>query len=812
MASSQEIIQIEQIYKGLNSLNDIMSKTAAEYLKLVKTISDNSVVIKEQATTFENVAKAQKQTQESAAQLDALDKKLAATEAALKQLEDGRIQTLIKNRIEVQNSTKEITLKIKVQQAEKGSTEQLVAVNAILENRLKSVNQTTEEGRKKADLLRGAIDRNNVTIKEHSSALGAQRINIGNYGSALDGLKGKFEKLGESASNLPGFLGTAGSAVVGFGRTLWGLVANPIGAFIAAIVVGLTALYSVFTSTASGGKFLKEVMASVGAIFDVVKQSAVLVIDAFKALFSGEFSTAADLFGKSISNLADNTGTAAKAAWNLVDAQSALNKELTFHISEEANEVNAIQKALFAAKDKTKSDEERLKNLKLVLLLSKEQSEKEVEYAKRQFIIDTDKAALKAKVSGVTADQLRAFIALDAEEQKAALNSSASLKKMWDLIGGSDKFKPLEESYAKVIDADTKYFESNKRTQSQTSTIINEMAKDREDAAKKIADQNKKILDDKIALAEKDREIDKKTLDDFRTLQAQKKVIAEAALKNIGNLETDKLKKYAEDKQSEAEIDKKIADEKEEIAKNSAEKIRDIAFQMASEAVNGIFDIGSAKRDEELSALDKEKQAKLSNSKLTADQKAKIEEEYAKKVAAIKTKQAKADKLQSMFNIALSTAEGIVKAGSTLNPAAIAMMIALGALEMALVAAMPIPKFKDGTKSAPDKGIFGEAGRELMFLRDNSVMMADKPTYFEGNKFKGAKIFSNPETERMMGLTEHSMGGRMMTDDRLLNEMKSVKNAILSKPVAIYDRDYKPIGQAYSNHQEIYLNKLTRNN
>ena len=74
-------------------------------------------------------------------------------------------------------------------------------------------------------------------------------------------------------------------------------------------------------------------------------------------------------------------------------------------------------------------------------------------------------------------------------------------------------FKPLEESYAKVTDADTKFFESNKRTASQQSTILNEMAADRADAAKKIADQNKKILDDKIAIADKDKEIDKKTLE-----------------------------------------------------------------------------------------------------------------------------------------------------------------------------------------------------------------------------------------------------------------------------------------------------------
>jgi hypothetical protein len=498
--------------------------------------------------------------------------------------------------------------------------------------------------------------------------------------------------------------------------------------------------------------------------------------------------------------------------------------------------------------------------------LSEEQAKKEGEYAQRQFVIDTDKAALKTKISGVTGDQLRAFIALDAEQQKAALNSSDSLKMMWDLLGGSDKFKPLEESYAKVVEADTKFFESNKRTQSQLSTLTNELAKEKEEKIKKdledklnglevenkkqlqlinqlhidgidseetyqqkLINEEKRTLEAKRALYK----IGSKEYEDF-TVQLQNITIKSVddrikeeskALKAGNDLLKEALKededatKESQDSQlKEAdkfwEERKKLQEKRDEEEIQKKKKIQDVQFQMASDLANGIFDMGSTKRDQELSALDAEKEKKLSNKKLTEAQKAKIEEEYDKKAAAIKTKQAKADKLQALFNIALSTGEGAMKAVAqfpiTGGMPFLAWVLAAGALQSAMVAAQPIPKFAKGTSSAPDKGIFGEAGLELMKLRTGEIQLADKPTYFEGSKFKGARIYSNPETEKLMRL-ENSVGGRQMTDERLLSALNKIDKSIKSKPVAIYDNNHRQIGIGTSNSQTVYLNRLIRN-
>jgi len=541
-----------------------------------------------------DLAKATKETTESAKELDSVGKRLAQSEIKLKEIEDSRLQSIIKNRIETQNSTKEITLKIKAQQAEKGSIEQLSAVNAILEQRLKSVNQTTDEGRKRAELLRSAIDKNNITIKENSSALGAQKINIGNYGSALDGLKQKFESLGTSASQLPGFLGTAGSAVMGFGKSLWALVANPVGATITAIVVGLTALYKVFTSTASGGKLLKEIMASIGAVFDVVHQRSVVLIDAFKALFSGEFSKAGDLFSQSVSDIGDQMAGAAKEAWNLVDAQGALNKQMAFYTSQQAKENNEYEKALFFAKDKTKSDKERLGYLQKAMKLSKEMAQIEIDFAKEQYKIDTDKAALKVKVTGVTADQLRAFIELGKEEQQTTLKSSEALQQMWNMIGGSAKFKPLEESYAKIIEADTNFFQKNKRTQSQLTGFLEEISEERikkDKEAKKMAEDRAKMEVDIAKDAREMSEEGQKEIAD--NLKAENDKIAQNAkeaidlVKNARKDLTDTVIGMAQE-QSDAEklAFQETAIEQITSAKGNSDKISDIQHQLTLDMID----------------------------------------------------------------------------------------------------------------------------------------------------------------------------------------------------------------------------------
>ena len=92
------------------------------------------------------------------------------------------------------------------------------------------------------------------------------------------------------------------------------------------------------------------------------------------------------------------------------------------------------------------------------------------------------------------------------------------------------------------------------------------------------------------------------------------------------------------------------------------------------------------------------------------------EQEYAKKVAQIKRKQAEADKKTALFNAAILIAQAILAANALGPPQsipAIAFASALGAIQLAAIAAKPIPQFNKGTLSVP--GVY--QGKDTVLAR-----------------------------------------------------------------------------------------------
>lgn len=863
MSFSNEIADVEGLKKAFDGLDGSLNRNATDLLKLIKVYEDLNKISQSCEKTTENLGKSQKATADAAKQKEAIDKQIITTTQKVTQTEEEAVKVMIKKRLTTAESTKEITLQTKAELASIGSKQKLIAETAILENQLNKVNLTTKEGVKEAERLRAAIDKNNVTIKENSSALGAQKINIGNYKSAFTGLIDQF-KAGE--------IGAGGlvKGVLSIGKAfIVAIVTNPVLLAIAAIVGALYALGSVFTSTASGARVVKEVMAEMGAIVDVLKQRLIVVIDAFKAVFSGEWKKAGDLFSESVAGMGDQMGQAVTEAKALTDAQLDLNKELALHIAEEAKEENQIQKLIFLSKDRTKSDKERLDAIREAMKLSKEKAEREEFYAQRQLEIYIRTAVLQAKETGLTKEQLTAFLQLNTAEQYAALQTEEVFKKMYNIIG-KDGITILTEAQAKATQANTSFFEGNKRNQSLMTGFEESLKAEREQRAKDAFDKrvkavemadlkekeliNKKHIDgitdekgyqaelinqEKLFLNAKqalykpeskeyqDIELQKQAItiksqdDILKAIEErfkQQKAIEEQGDKNLEDLL--KGQKAEEDKFIDDSLKngEKVWDEKKKLDDDlkktkiqNAKDVRDASIDLARDSINAVFEMQNMKLEKEMSDLEKKKEKELSNKNLTESQKLKIEADFDKKANAIKSKQAQQAKMQALFDIAIGTAVSVMNAKG--NVPLMIILAAMGAVQAALVAARPIPKYAKGTQSAEREGIFGEAGLEVMFPKGGGAIFADKPTYFHGDKFQGAQIKSNPETERLMSMVaDRNIIVKNQTDDRLLNEMKEVKKAILNKPVAIYDTDHRQIGIGNSQHQEIYLNRLKRNN
>ena len=391
-------------------------------------------------------------------------------------------------------------------------------------------------------------------------------------------------------------------------------------------------------------------------------------------------------------------------------------------------------------------------------------------------------------------------------------------KLKWEgLLGQSDKFdkdfkqavEDREVSLAQATqDARTREELAIKQAQLQKIALEREGAEKIAEARKKAEEKaNKEIEAERERHRKEIRKENEKFVEDVRKTQRK------------GAFEENEDRKKADDEFLEDNLDKlgkrqkQAADTSKEILKREADDeetkqaIIDAGFQAAGFIADAITDRKVANLQKEFDVLMLQKEAELAQENLTAEEKQKIEEKFAKKAAVIKTKQAKAEKRGAIFSAIINTAKAVVSLG-VITPQAILAGI-LGAIQIGIIAAQPIPEFAVGTKgkaNTPSEFIAGEKGRELMTLRTGQIMMVDKPTHFKDNKYQGATINSNPETEKIMAQASNQ-GNVYFDTEGLRDDIKALHKTIKNKPSAIIQAG-KVVGSQTQGHREIYLNKL----
>lgn len=109
-------------------------------------------------------------------------------------------------------------------------------------------------------------------------------------------------------------------------------------------------------------------------------------------------------------------------------------------------------------------------------------------------------------------------------------------------------------------------------------------------------------------------------------------------------------------------------------------------------------------------------------------------EELENKKAALQEKQAKWNKANSIIQTTIATSLAIMKAYSETGPISgnifAAIIAAMGAAQVAVIAAQPIPKYAKGTKDHPGGlAIVGDGGKKEGIITDNGLFVTpDKPT------------------------------------------------------------------------------------
>lgn len=387
---------------------------------------------------------------------------------------------------------------------------------------------------------------------------------------------------------------------------------------------------------------------------------------------------------------------------------------------------------------------------------------------------------------------------IDAKAKKQTESDDLKAKKLEELLASEEatdkKALELEQKKADKIFGIEEQLLAEIYALIHTDAEVQQRAIDKKVSELRKAGVSEVIIAEWVA-AEKKRITDKAIIDS----QKSDDIAWSAFRKNY----EDGLKDYQEYVDAQTAIDEKKQQDDiiREEQKAAAKK------ELLIEGVNAGFDIYQGSLDRQIIALQTQKEYELSLNEGNKEAQAKTNEKYAKQEAAIRTKKAKADKAAAIINVAMNAALAIVSAYTTPPaPVGIALgivMSALAAVQIAAIAAQPIPKFYKGTDSAPSGALIaGDRGREIISPKGSEPFMVDKPTMLTG--LAGAKIYKNADTEKIMrggaGYDSPDIRGTLdRNNNKLINAIKNQKGISI-------DRANRTITMREGNYAKKYLN------
>lgn len=153
-----------------------------------------------------------------------------------------------------------------------------------------NIDQTTQEVKQLNTAVQG--------VEKSASKMGSELGNTGKATQSLGAIKNVVTQLNPALAG----------AESGFKSVLvqmWAMVANPIGAVIAALVLGLTALYKAFTSTDEGADKLEQMLSGLSNVLVVIRDRFLKFGEALSKFFSGDFSGAVKDARSAVSGIGD---------------------------------------------------------------------------------------------------------------------------------------------------------------------------------------------------------------------------------------------------------------------------------------------------------------------------------------------------------------------------------------------------------------------------------------------------------------------------------------------------------------------------
>lgn len=220
-----------------------------------------------------------------------------------------------------------------------------------------------------------------------------------------------------------------------------------------------------------------------------------------------------------------------------------------------------------------------------------------------------------------------------------------------------------------------------------------------------------------------------------------------------------------------------------------------------------------AQYDAQYQRLEQEKEIALQFAGDSASAREEVERQYENKRRSIQRKQAESQKQMAIFNIAMSTAQGIAAAvaASPLTGGMpwTAIVASIGALQLGLVASRPIPQFAKGTDNAPEGWAYTqEKGREIITDRSGKIKSLGsdggaKLTYLNS----GDKVYTNEETEGFYNSLNNQLIGNGVAPIIVNNSSDALLGKKIDKLAKIISSKESIIIQDDANGRNYYKRK-----
>jgi len=513
-------------------------------------------------------------------------------------------------------------------------------------------------------------------LKDIDAATNQHQRNVGNYSESLGGLNNQYVNGLQGVKNyitanggLAGSFKAGGQAVMGMGKQLLMLLANPIVATIAAIAGAVMLLVKAMKSNGSATEKMNQIMAPFKVILDGVFAVLGKVVDVILSgvLAAGKFVTAIMAVIPGLNGVAKATQEAITLEKERQRLVAAARKDIVDDAKDQLR-VAELRK-MIAQKDKF-TTEERLK-------FAREADEIE----RRNAIGDAQRAN----------DALKLFL----NDMKVRGKTQKDLTQ--------EERDELARLQAEKYNEQKQYYDRTKKLAGVTATLIAEIESEE---AKKTEEriEQRKINAEK--LTEKEKEEQEKRLEELRKYLAEQESILKGQVKIYEDALAPKdktlLEKVTEGANAvlQANItastaliknEQETADKIAEIENQKRQKKIDMAYA-GLDTLYSVNDAVGAIADGELARW-----AKVNNGKANYDV------EYAKKKEKLEYQSAVRGKALAVMQAGISTAAAIIK--SLADPGGVAG-IALsvlsgitGAAQVAAILATPIPTSNESSSS-----------------------------------------------------------------------------------------------------------------